>query len=250
MICSHLPSLLGVVCHPLTDDGSVALVETPFTFDDGDGINVYIERRGSLLRFFDDGETLLHFMGRGLKFDSGHKTRFLSKAGEPFGVVLSEGGDLEIWAPQEHASKSFAAFVSTLLAVTRWEYEQKGVATDVLQLLEEVEMYLRAWKPSAPLIREPEYQGITGHVYKLDFDFDGRPVAAINTHHSTVSSTIRKLLDITNRPENVARPLVILDDRADAKHAKMEALVIQAVADVLVFSALERNAMRGVVSQN
>ena len=38
MICQQLTVLLGMACHPLDDAGSVALIETPFRFADGDSL--------------------------------------------------------------------------------------------------------------------------------------------------------------------------------------------------------------------
>ena len=46
MICTNIFNLTGIRCHPLNDDGSIAMISTPFTFEDGDPIPVYIERIG------------------------------------------------------------------------------------------------------------------------------------------------------------------------------------------------------------
>ena len=104
-------------------------------------------------------------------------------------------------------------------------------------------MYLHAWKPSAILIEEPEYIGISGHVYKFDFDFDGSAVIAISPHHNAVSSAIKKLLDVKSVSEySDLKTLVIIDDRYDDEMAKRESLVIDALANVMLMTKLAKQA--------
>jgi hypothetical protein len=75
------------------------------------------------------------------------------------------------------------------------------------------------------------------------FDFNGNGVLAITPHKLTVSSAIRKLLDIKSKPENAGfEPLVVLDDRADPEAAKSEGRVLDAVSRVWTMSRLEHEA--------
>ena len=113
MTCQHLPDLLGYACHSLNENGSLALIETAFTFNDGEGLPVFIERSGQQIRFFDDNETVFHFLGRGLGDDEGKmNTRFIRNAIEPFGLTLNDQNVIEIWANEGDSKAAFAKYIS------------------------------------------------------------------------------------------------------------------------------------------
>lgn len=245
MICDELSTLLGIDCLPISDDGSIARIESPFAFDDGDSLPIYVQTFNGQLRFFDDGGVLMHFVGRGMNFDDGRKSRFVRAAAEVNGAVLTESGDVEVWAPIETAPIAFAAYIATLLHISSWEREQRGTNVDTTVLIDEVAMCLRAWKPEAELIPEPEFNGISTQRHKLDFLFDGQGVLATSPHPNSVSAAIRKLLDIRSESQNAGVSLlVVIDDRDDDEAADREGRVLQAVAKVLPFSNLEKNATR------
>ncbi|QYF94213.1 DUF1828 domain-containing protein [Massilia sp. PAMC28688] len=243
MICSKISELIGFECHPLSDDGSVAMIDTPFAFADGDGVPVYVEKLANQVRFFDDGNVILHFRGRGVTLDDHRHTRFLRNLAEPNGVQLNAMGELEIWAKADEAPAAFARYMSTLLAVCAWEVDQTGASTDTSLFLDEVTMCLRAWKPHASIGEGADYVGVSGQVYKMDLQLDGRAVLAIGTHPATVSTAAKKLLDISAATENAELDvLVVIDDRQDAELAKREGLVLDSVSSVLMMTRLERNA--------
>ena len=243
MICTQISKLIGVSCLPLSEDGSVAYIDTSFAFEDGSSIPVFVEKVGDQVRFFDDGETILHLRGRGLSLDDNRKTKFLKNLGAPSQVMLSEMGELEAWAAFDDAPKAFARYLTTMLAVTRWEVDQIGIATDLSLLVSEVAMCLRAIKPQAELIESPEYVGISGSKYKLDFKFDGDAVIATSTHPNAVSSAAKKLLDIRAAAENSGiNIVVVLDDRHEPETAKKEGLILDSVANVWMMRKLEKKA--------
>ena len=243
MICSKISEMIGFECHPLSDDGSVAMIDTPFVFSDGDGVPVFVEKVGSQVRFFDDGNVILHFHGRGVTFDDNRRTRFLRNLAEPNGVSLNEMGELEIWAKADEAPAAFAKYISTILSVCSWELDQDGASTDTSLFLDEVTMCLRAWKPHASFGEGKEYAGVSGHKYKMDLEFDGRAVLAIGTHPATVNSAAKKLLDIGAATANEKLDvLVVIDDRRDPEAAKSESLILDSVASTLMMTRLEQNA--------
>jgi hypothetical protein len=243
MICSKISEMIGFECHPLSDDGSVAMIDTPFAFSDGDEIPVFVEKVAGQVRFFDDGNVILHFRGRGVSLDDNRQTRFLKNLAEPNGVRLNDMGELEIWTRAEDAPSAFAKYMSTMLAVCAWEVGQDGATTDTSLFLDEVTMCLRAWKPAAMIRDGKEFAGVSGHVYKMDLEFDGRAVLAIGTHPAAVSAAAKKLLDIGAATSNANIDiLVVIDDRQDAELAKREGLVLESVANVLMMTRLERNA--------
>lgn len=243
MICSSISEMIGFMCHPLTDDGSVAMIDTPFAFPDGDEIPVFVEKISGQVRFFDDGGTIMHLLGRGVSLDDQRKTRFIKNLAEPNGVSLTEMGELEIWAKSEDAPIAFAKYMSTMLALSSWELDQNGASTDASLFLDEVAMCLRAWKSFGALSDGEELKGISGHVYKMDFQFDGGAVLAIGTHPATVSSAAKKLLDIRAATQNEElKILLIIDDRRDADAAKSEGLILESVSNVMMMTQLQRRA--------
>lgn len=249
MICQQLHILTGFECMPLTDDGSLACIFTPFRFGDGDAFALYAEQAGGQLRFFDDGEVLLHFMGRGMQMHDQRRTKFIRAAGEPHGVHLNDDGILEIWTTSEDAPRAFAGFLSAVAAIAAWERDHQGAHIDAVQFVQEVEQLLRAWRPESSLTESPEFRGITGQTYALDLMFEGRPVAAVSAHHSSVGGALRRLIDIKSLPLNADLDiLVVIDDRTDSVAADREAKVLNAVAKVMPMTTLEMHARMGALA--
>lgn len=249
MICTSISQMLGINCHPLNEDGSVAMLETPFAFADGAELPIFVEKLANHVRFFDDGGVILHFLGRGLQFDDGRRARFIKNAADPFGVSLNQMGELEVWTSAQSAPEAFARYLSTLLAISAWEKEQAGVVPEISFLVDEVAFHLRAWKPNAQLIERPQYTGVSGQVYTLDLEFDGRPVVAIGTHPTTVSTATKKLVDVRAGDQAAAsRVLIVLDDREDPEAAAKDALILNNLGEVMPMTSLTK--MSGVTRLN
>lgn len=243
MICDNLTNLLGFDCLPLSDSGLVGIVHTPFKFEDGDSLPVFVEFADGMVRFFDDGATLRHFMGRGVRIENRKHVTFLTNIANAHEAAFSDTGEIEAWGNMDSAPVAFSRYLSSMLAIAAWEKGQEGEDTDTSIFVQEVAIALRAWKPSATLTLEPPFEGITKKAYKLDFLLDGQPVIAVGSHPNSVSSLLHKLVDIHNLPENRGfDPLVVIDDRRDREAANKESKVIQSLATVMPFSALEKQS--------
>lgn len=251
MICNRISEILGLTCHPLTDDGSVAMIDSPFKYADGGDVPIFIEKLGPQIRFFDDGGSLLHLMGRGLGLGDHRKTKFIKRIAESHEVVLNDLGELEIWATEERAPAAFASYIAVMLMLSKWESEQIGVSTDISLFLDEVALCLRAWRPSARISDGPEYTGISGHIYRLDFSVDDEVVIAVTPHHASVGSAAKKLLDIRGvHAYKDLKVIVIMEDRQDPESAKHEGRVLDSVSNVMMMSALERRAGLANIAAN
>lgn len=243
MICTSLSDTIGFTCAPLNEDGTVALIDTPFAFGNGEAVPVFVERTGNLVRFFDDGVTLLHLRGRGLKLVDQRNLKPIRTIVESGGVTLSPRGEVEIWSDAATAPLAFAKFMAALLAVSTWEQNQLGVSSDVSLFLDEVVLCLRAWKPQANIAESPEFAGVSGYKYRLDFSVDGEGVLAITPHPNTVSAAAKKLLDIRASNTNVnLKILIIVDDRQDPEMAKREGSILDSVGNVMMMTRLEKNS--------
>jgi hypothetical protein len=130
MINAKVSELLGFVCHYLNDENTLAVIDTPFLFQDGDSIPVYVEQPDSKLRFFDDGEVIWHFMGRGVPLDEPGQSKFIADLAAPYGVALNGEGELEIWANAGQEPAAFARYISAMLAIVRWEEDQVAISEE------------------------------------------------------------------------------------------------------------------------
>lgn len=243
MICQQISHLLGMDCHPLDDAGQVALISTPWKFKDGDSLPVFVEQAGNAVRFFDDGGVFMHFKGRGLNLSDARQTRFIKSAAEHHGATFTDSGEIELWTKPEEAPKGFAAFVSTLLALTQWESENSGISHDADVFVEEVAQCLIAWKKTEKLERRPKILGITGRTHELHFKIDGTLVLAASAHPNSISSVLHKLIDIKALPANQSiQTMVVLDDRYNPDAAKQEGLVLSGISSVIEMTRLQKNS--------
>lgn len=123
MNCALISKSIGYSCHSLTDDGDVAMIDTPFKFADGDDIPAYVELGSDFVRFFDDGDVFFHFLGRGIRVDDESGTLFLSEIAASNGVVFSEGGNVQIQTSPDAAAAAFDKYLAAILAFVNWERE-------------------------------------------------------------------------------------------------------------------------------
>lgn len=121
MNCALISKLIGYSCHSLTDDGDVAMIDTPFKFADGDDIPAYVELGPDFVRFFDDGDVFFHFLGRGIRVDDEGGTQFLSAIAASNGVLFSEGANVEIQTTPDAAAAAFDKYLAAILAFVNWE---------------------------------------------------------------------------------------------------------------------------------
>lgn len=238
MTCEHLPELLGYACHSLNEGGSLALIETAFTFSDGEGLPVFVERAGQQIRFFDDNETVFHFLGRGLGDDEGGlNTRFIRGAIEPFGLNLNEQNVIEIWADESESQSAFAKYISGLLAVAQRERDSEGTSPDISVFVEDVAMHLIAWKGQDHVTSSPEFTGMSKLRYALDFMVDDEAVIAIKPHPVSVGSALKKMVDIAGAQPDIKFRIVI-EDREKPEAAETEGIILTSMATVMPMTRL------------
>ncbi|AVS75006.1 DUF1828 domain-containing protein [Paracidovorax cattleyae] len=236
MICSNLLKLTGFACHPIDEQGSLAQIVTPFSFADGDPFPVYVETfSNDVHRFFDDGLTLLHFMGRGMKFESGHKLRFLSNIASKHGATLNEGGVLEVLSKASQPAEAFARYIACLVAITTWEEEHQGVDADGSAFATMVAHALMQLHPEQELEQRPSYVGSSGKRHELDFKIGGTGYVAVKPSPQSAAPALYKLVDITNRESNAHESLaVVVDDRFDQEGAKSTQQVFRGIASRVI----------------
>lgn len=242
MNCEHFSEMIGMRCEPVPghDGSAVVNIVTPFTFADGDGLEIFAKVSGSHIQFFDDGLTMLHMSSVGLRLNDKRQWRALQQLAKTHDVTMTDHGTFETWAPLDQQADAFARFTSTLLGVAAWEREHRGLPPSAQWLLDEVALHLRAWKPESEVIAEPEaIVGLSGNAYRFDFAIDGELVDAITAHSTATGAELRKLVDIRSNPLHRQQAVrVIVDDRANAAAAKLEMPILGRFATTWSMSAL------------
>jgi hypothetical protein len=243
MICEELQNLIGFDVHYMDDQKNIMWIDTPFRFADGDGISFFAEQISNTVRYFDAGETLLHFMGRGLDLNKSRGASFITRIASAHGVNLSSSGDLEILSNSQDHNSAFASYVSALLEIVNWEREQENIDTDMDLLVQEVAMYFRSAYPNELQQPSPDFRGISGHKYQFDFIHGDKAVLAVNIHPNSVSAALKKIIDINQTSElGALKPMIVLDDRKDKQAANNETKVLTVAADVISFTSLAEKA--------
>lgn len=236
MICQNLLNLTGFTCQPIDEQGTLARVSTPFCFADGDPVPVYVQSfEGDVHRFFDDGQTILHFMGRGMKFETGHHFRFLSNIAQKHGAVLNADGVIEILSNDSAPAAAFAQYLSCLVSIVQWEEEHQGIDADESAFATMVAHALMGLHPGADIEVGATYLGSSGKRHEVDFKVGDTGYVAVKPSQQSAAPALYKLVDITNRQANAAAAfVVVIDDRFDKEAAKNTQQVFRGIASSVV----------------
>lgn len=242
MLCEQLAPLIGLHCTPMSEDGTLALIETPFRFPDGDALEIYAEQICDKVRFFDDCATLWHLSGRGLDCADDRRLRPLAGIVEEHGLHLSDRGEIEVVAGHAGAADAFAQMLRALLAVARWEADSQDTDLDASDFVEDVAQTLLQAHPL--LQRGTTIRGVTGRIVNVDLATERDLIFACRPRAQSVSAVLHKLIDINNATASSGmNTWVILDDRVAPDDARREGLLLAAVADVMPFTTLQRQGL-------
>jgi hypothetical protein len=236
MNCSDFESLLGMRCNPVAD--AIEII-TPFTFQDGNGIEIYARSHSSQVHFFDDGTTLFHLNNVGIHLNDKRNLAPLKAIADTHGVALADDGVFELLCNKDTAPKGFASFVSAILGIADWERKQSGVSQDNSLFIEEVAMHLTAWKKDTPLLRKPTAKGFSGRTLEFDFQFGDQYIDAVLPHANSTGAELRKAVDLNNGPLGSKNGfLLIVEDRKSPLNAKQEIEILSRVATAWPMSQL------------
>lgn len=251
MNCAEIIKSLGLNCKilPASDGKPIHCISTPFDYFDGDGIHLYAEELGDLVRFFDAGDTLFHVVGSGIKFRDKRSIKPIKKLVEDAGAMLSDDGEISALSPTGDSREGFKKTLAAILNVAAWEAENSGISTDVTSLTSEVEIYLREWKPEHEFLYEQPLAGISGRSHFFSFLVDGELIDVVSSAPQSTASEIRKLADIRGIPSQANTHIrVIIDDRGNPERAREEAMILSRFADTWLLTALQDTiAQKGLV---
>jgi hypothetical protein len=242
MNCAQLFASIGFQCRSLVQPSGEVIhcLSTPFQYFDGDGIHVFAEEAGSVLRFFDGGEALFHVAGSGIKFRDNRSIAPIKKLVKDAGADLSEDGEISALAMPADARSGFQKVIAAILAISDWEGENAGLTSDTANLAAEVEFYLQQWKPGHEILRDQTLFGLSGRSHSFDFLLDGELIDVVSSRPQSTAAEVRKLADILGIPSQAKADVrVIIDDRGNAERAQQEAIILSRFADVWLLSHLQ-----------
>jgi hypothetical protein len=124
MDCESLSKIIGYYCYPVSEDGNILLIETPFRFEDGDDIFAYAELFPHSVRFFDDGDVYWHFAGLGIRMEIDENKKFVTDIAEAHGLTRTDVWEVEIVARPEQVAEAFAQYMAAMLEFVKWEKER------------------------------------------------------------------------------------------------------------------------------
>ena len=233
--CEGLVKRLGFDCR-LVGETTID-VSTPFSFVDGEPIGFYFDQSGSDIRLSDNANTLAHFASIGHDISDRKRWRGIKQIVEAFGMELLDSGEIVGRIKKEAEHTLVGRYVCAMLAVVDWEREYLGVSDEIEQFINEVELYLRAWKPNSPLTRLPIIQGHSGRTHSFHFELERQLIDAVRPHGIRTGSILRKAADVINAGDK-RKILVVMDDREDTERAKIETDILSTMISVMPFTRL------------
>lgn len=241
MSCSNLLETLGYACREV--GGGTILVQTPFTFSDGELIHFYLQESEGSVLVHDNADTLSHLAGIGWDVSTRKRWLGIRSAISSFGFNLEDSG--VIMARDVSASKQqlIARYVASLLAVSELEREYLGLSDGQIEFVEEVEACLRVIYQTSDLKFNPSAIGHSGKSHTFHFSVDGKLVDAMRPNGRSTGALLRKVLDVANTGAD-KQFMVVVDDREDEERAKAETDILSTTVSVMQFSALEKQAAR------
>ena len=240
MNCNWLHTASAFDCVPIRGLHNEAGIEigTPFSYADGTAIVLYAMEEGDRLLLSDNGEMLAHLSAVGINISKRLST--LRERVTPFGLTLTDKGDVRALVPMEQGAHMLATSISAMLSVAEWEREQLGLDEQTKNLADEAEILLREWKPQAILERRPKIKGQSKREHSFDFLLDGEYIDIITANHTATGATMRKAGDVKNSPYLGGREIrVVIDDRLDPERAEVERQILGSLVKSMTLTRLQ-----------
>ena len=243
MNCNWLQAASAFDCVPVCGLHKETGIEigTPFSYADGTAIVLYAMEEGDRLLLSDNGEMLAHLSAAGININNRLNT--LRDRVAPFGLMLTDKGDVRALVPKEQGARMLATTISAMLSVAEWEREQLGLDEQTQNLAAEAEILLREWKPQAFLERRPKIKGQSKREHSFDFLLDGEFIDVIAANHVATGATMRKAGDIKNSPYLGGRNIrVVIDDRREPARAEVERQILGSLVKAMTLTKLQELA--------
>lgn len=217
--CSFLEHNKLLICHTVeTVNGEKAIcLQTNHLWIDKSPLSFYIIDLNSQIMITDDGETIFNLRLNGVIGDKRSWSLVRDKINCTHSDIgLSENGEIIAIANKDKLNTLLSDYISAMCSLMHYEYEMVGIPDRINKLAEEVELYLKAWKPQKKLTPNPKIKGISNHEYNFDFEIDNELILAINPTPNAVGAVMRKVGDVVSGSQlNGRKIMVIVDNRGD-----------------------------------
>jgi hypothetical protein len=240
MNCTNLLENLGFSCAP-RKNGALRLW-SPFTFDDGEHLGLFLEPLGDdKWLVTDHADTLMHASAMGARLTKPRLEQIRSRFPN---IELTEGGALRATASQSELSAKVTSVLNTAIAIShaepRWlpKMNEERFIQMVGRELEAV--------AGKRLQRGVSVQGVSGHQLEIPFVIDlpntGRhyiqPVASGDEHvdWSNVYRAGGKMLDLKSAGADDHQRIVIIEDCAGDDELGKAITFLSVTTSVLMFS--------------
>lgn len=244
MNCTNLLENLGYDCAP-RKDGAIRLW-SPFTFDDGEHLGVYVEPDGhGQWLVTDHADALMHAGAFGANITKTRLERMRTRIG---GVQLSEGGALSLVAGQEELPRAIAAVLDAAITISHLERDwlpkshDERFNTILGQELESV--------AGEQLKRKVAVTGVSGHQIEFPFAVENPNVGMqyIQTvahgddrlDWGDVYKAGGKMLDLQSAGAQEEQCIVIVEDMLGDEDLGKAVTLLGYTAMVLLYSHREQ----------
>jgi len=240
MNCANLLENLGFVCAP-RNNGALRLW-SPFTFEDGEHLGVFVEPSGqSRWLVTDHADALMHASALGANLSKARLARVRERLGE---VQLTEGGALRLVSSQDGLPNAVTAVLNAAIAISHTERDwlpktqEERFNTLVGKELETV--------ASTRLLKKVAVAGVSGHQIEFPFAVDdpetGRQYIQTVAHGEErldwgdVYKAGGKMLDLKSAGAEDDQRIVIVEDQPGDEDLGKAITLLSYTAMVLLYS--------------
>jgi hypothetical protein len=242
--CGWASALTKYDCRQVrATDGQIRLeIGTPFSLPDGSAINLYVIPVGEHVLLSDNGDTLFHLNSMGLDVWHSRRLKGLRQQLSAQKLTTGEQGDIRMLAQPLHAPCAFAQAITRILAVSAWAASELRIEASERDIVAEAEPFIVARNPTLVLKLKHKVRGASQAEHTFDYLHGTDLIDVISPSAASTRGVMRKIGDVTNGPfaEHLS-PLIIVDDRDDAKRAQNEMGIIASIARTQPFTALMRS---------
>lgn len=116
------------------------VISAPFTFEDGDFLNVVLKKNGAGWYFTDEGHTFMHLSYDDLDFERGKRKEIINSVLETH-YLENDSGELKCTVEDNYFSDAFYTFIQGLIKVTDIAFTKRERIRSLFY--EEFQEYLR-----------------------------------------------------------------------------------------------------------
>ncbi|UPG96333.1 DUF1828 domain-containing protein [Luteibacter aegosomatissinici] len=202
----------------------------------GSPIDFYLINYGDRFVVTDDGLWLFALRSLGYSLEDRRNWRGLAELAATHGFSLCDDGSFEIDGDASRLHILGGSVIRMICALVAWEKEHYAAADSDLSLNREVERLMRLKAPLWPIEKSPIVRLPNGQELRFDFKWGTKYVDAIAPIPLSVSSRLRKILQMQKELMDTESVLFIVDDRAEPKKATQELAILAQVSKAITLS--------------